>query len=143
MHACTVLNCSIISLSAYLPNVEEAILSRNNRILVLAFLIISAAYVTLYTVAAHDLASWGWTCRGTLGDATFLPFPTGPRGVLMDILAKMSPVDEFIYTHLIKTGALISISIFLWILATAYLLKAVLPLFWKSSSRQPVNPHAC
>jgi len=111
-----------------------AVLSRNNRVLILAFLIISAAYATLYTVAAHDLARWGWTCRGTLGDATFLPFPTGPRGVLMDIVAKMSPADEFIYTRLIKTGVLIGLSTFLWVLATAYLFKAVLPMFWKSSS---------
>ena len=104
-------------------------MSRNNRVLVLAFLIISAAYTTLYTVAAHDLASWGWACRGTLGDATFLPFPTGPQGVLMDVVAKMSPVDAFIYTYLIKTGALVGISLLLWILAATYLLKAFLPLF--------------
>ena len=116
-----------------------AVLSRSNRVLILAFLIISATYSTLYTVAAHDLARWGWTCRGTLGDATFLPFPTGPRGVLMDVIAKMGPADAFIYTRLIKTGALIGISLLLWILAIAYLLKAVLPLFWKSFSRPPVN----
>ena len=115
-------------------------MSRNNRVLVLAFLIISAVYATLYTVAAHDLASWGWTCRGTLGDATFLPFPTGPRGVLMDVVAKMNPVDEVIHAYLIETGALIGISIFLWILATAYVLKAVLPLFACIISQRLLRP---
>ena len=116
-----------------------AVLFRDRRVLIPTFLIVSAAYVTLYTMAAHDLARWGWACRGTLGDATFLPFPTGPRGVLMDVVAKMSPADEFIYTYLIKTGALVGVSLLLWILAAAYLLKAVLPLFWKSSSHIPVN----
>jgi len=95
----------------------------------LVLLVVLATYATLYTVAAHDLARWGWTCRGTLGDATFFPFPTGPRGVLMDVIAKMSPVDEFIYTYLIKTRILIGISILLWILATVYFFKVVLPLF--------------
>ena len=57
----------------------------------------------------------------------------------MDVMAKMSPADEFIYKYLIETGALIGISLLLWILAIAYLLKAVLPLFWKSFSRPPVN----
>ena len=105
----------------------------------LVLLVVLATYATLYTVAAYDLARWGWTCRGTLGDATFLPFPTGPRGVLMEVLAKMSPVDEFIYIYLIKTGILIGVSILLWILAAAYFLKAVLPLFWKPSSRPRIN----
>ncbi len=88
-------------------------------------LVVLAVYATLYTVAAHDLARWGWTCRGTLGDATFLPFPTGPRGVLMYVIAKMSPVDEFIYTYLIKTGILIGICILLWILAAVYFFKCM------------------
>lgn len=68
-----------------------------------------------------------------------MPFPTGPQGVLMDVMAKMSPSDEFIYAHLVRTGALVGISILLWILAAIYLLKVVLPLFWKSSSPTPVN----
>jgi len=84
------------------------------RVLLLLLLVTLAIYATLYTVAAHNLASWGWSCRGSQGDATFLPFPTGPRGVLMDVIAKMNPVDEFIYLYLIKTGALIVISISLW-----------------------------
>lgn len=95
----------------------------------LVLLVVLSTYATLYTVAANDLARWGWTCRGTLGDATFFPFPTGPRGVLMDVIAKMSPVDEFIYTYLIKTRILIGISILLWILAAVYFFKVVLPLF--------------
>lgn len=134
-----VLNCSIISLSSVFLTQRTAVLPKDRRVLISAFLIVSATYATLYTVAAHDLARWGWTCRGTLGDATFLPFPTGPRGVLMDVMAKMSPSDEFIYAHLIRTGALVGISILLWILAAIYLLKVVLPVFWKSSSLTPVN----
>lgn len=105
----------------------------------LVLLVVLATYATLYTVAAYDLARWGWTCRGTLGDATFLPFPTGLRGVLMDVLAKMSPVDQFIYMYLIKTGILIGISVLLWILATVYFFKAILPLFGKSDSRVQLN----
>ena len=55
----------------------------------------------------------------------------------MDVIAKMSPVDEFIYTYLIKTRILIGISILSGILAAVYFFKAVLPLFGKSDS------HAC
>jgi len=88
----------------------------NARVLLLALLVVLATYATLYTVAAYDLARWGWACRGTLGDATFLPFPMGPRGVLMDVIAKMSPVDEFIYLYLIKTGILVVVCVLLWIL---------------------------
>ncbi|MDI6905742.1 MAG: hypothetical protein QMD13_09735 [Candidatus Bathyarchaeia archaeon] len=99
------------------------------RVLVLAFLVILSAYASLFTVAAYDLARWGWTCRGTLGDATFLPFPRDPQGVLMHVIAQMNPVDEFIYIYLIRTGMLVVICLSLWILVAAYFFKAILPFF--------------
>ena len=102
-----------------------------------AFLVILATYVTIYTKAAYDLSRWGWTCRGSLGDATFLPFPTGPRGVLMDVIAKMSPVDGFIYLYLIKTGVLIVVCILLWVLVAVYFFKAILPLFRQKLTTKP------
>ena len=107
----------------------ESNLSITAKVLLLTFLIIMTVYATLYTVAAYDLARWGWTCRGSLGDATFFPFPTGPRGVLMDVIAKMSPLDEFIYLYLIKTGVLIVVCFSLWFFAAVYFFKTILPLF--------------
>jgi hypothetical protein len=46
----------------------------------------------------------------------------------MDILAKMSPVDEFIYFHLLKTGVLTVVCVSLWIIAAIYAFTAYLPL---------------
>ena len=47
------------------------------------------------------------------------------------MLAHMSPVDEFIYLYVIKTGILVVLSISLWILAAVYFFKAV-PLLFKT-----------
>jgi len=98
------------------------------RVSVFATLVILGIFMTLWTSAAHDLARWGWSARGSLSNATFLPFPTGPRGVLMDVLAKMSSVDEFIYLHLLKTGMLNAICVSLWALAVIYAFTVFLPL---------------
>jgi len=97
------------------------------KVSVFTALVILTSFMTFWTSAAYNLARWGWSARGTLGDATFLPFPTGPRGVLMDVIAKMSPVDEFIYLHLLKTGALTAVCVSLWVLAAVYAFKAFLP----------------
>lgn len=113
-------------------NVGGIKMSKCYKVLLLGLLVISATYATFFTVAAYDLAKWGWAYRGSLGNATFLPFPTGPRGVLMDVIAPMNPVDEFIYLYLIKTGILVVVCGLLWILAAVYLFKVILPLFRKN-----------
>jgi len=101
----------------------------------LVFLIALATYTTLFTVAAYNLVRSGWAVRGTLGDATFLPFPTGPRGTILNVPAIMSPVDAFIDRYLLKTGILIGICNLIWILTTAYFFKAILPLLRKEFER--------
>ena len=89
-------------------------MSTTTRILVFASLLVLAAFATLWTNAAYNLARWGWTVSGSLGDATFLPFPTPPRGVLAEVIVAMSPTDLFIYVHLLKTGALTALCLLLW-----------------------------
>ena len=89
-------------------------MSTTTRILAFASLLILAVFATLWTNAAYNLARWGWTVSGSLGDATFLLFPTPPRGVLAEIIVAMSPTDLFIYVHLLKTGALTALCLLLW-----------------------------
>lgn len=118
---------------------RELKLSIPYRVLIFLFLVILAIYLTLYTVSAYTVAEYAgrgyWTCRGSLGDPTFFPFPSGPRGVGMDVIGEMSLVDEFIYLYLIETGILIVLCASLWILAAVFFFRAILPLFkaWKVS----------
>jgi len=108
----------------------------------LAVLVALASYVTLYTVAAYDVARYAsrvdgaayWGCGR---DATFFPFPRDPRGVCLLALFKMNPVDEFIYLYMIETGMLIVISISLWILVAVYFGKSILPMLQIKLARKP------
>lgn len=50
----------------------------------------------------------------------------------MLVIASMSPVDEFIYSYLIRTGMLVVVCVLLWVLATVYSSKDVLHFFRKS-----------
>jgi len=105
------------------------------RVLLLAFLLTLASYVTLYTVAAYDVARYafredGAAYWGGVRGATFFPFPRvprGSRGVGLDFMIRMNPVDEFIYFYMIETRVLIVISISIWILVAVYFVKAILP----------------
>jgi len=115
--------------------------SITTKILVFSSLLILAVFVTTWTYAAYDLVTWGWRARGTLGDATFLPYPTGPRGVLLLDLARMSPVDEFIYVYLLETGALTALCLFLWAGVVFSAFKMFPSLLRKqSSTRQKIDP---
>jgi len=105
----------------------------------LVFLVTLATYATLYTMAAYQVAGmWAcggsvayWCCMGSIDNATFFPWPRGPLGICAEVITKMNPVDEFIYLYLIKTGILIVACVLLWILATVYFFKVILPLFRK------------
>ncbi|MEM3730462.1 MAG: hypothetical protein QW667_03035 [Candidatus Bathyarchaeia archaeon] len=95
-------------------------------------------YVALYTISAHYVADrWaldsGWRYAGTINDASFFPWPRGPKGILLPVITKMNPTDEFIYLYLIKTGILILICLGLWLLTIVYCFRAILPLIkaWK------------
>ena len=116
-------------------------MSITTKILVFSSLLILAVFVTTWTYAAYDLVTWGWRARGTLGDATFLPYPTGPRGVLLLVFARMSPVDEFIYVYLLETGALTALCLFLWAGVVFSAFKMFPSLLRKqSSTRQKIDP---
>jgi len=52
----------------------------------------------------------------------------------MDVLAKMNPTDEFIYVHLLKTGALTALCLLLWVSVVFFGVMTVPPLLRKRSS---------
>jgi hypothetical protein len=108
-----------------------------------AFLIVLATLATFYTLAAYRVASmwvcgggvaW-WCCRGTIGNATFFPWPGGPLGACLEVITKMDPVDEFIYLYLVKNWILIVVCVSLWVLAAVYFFKAILPLLRREVER--------
>ncbi len=106
-------------------------MSSTTRIVAFASLLILAAFATLWTNAAYSLARWGWTQMGSLGNATFLPFPTPPRGIFMETIVAMSPADEFIYVHLLETGALTGLCLLLWASVVFAAFMTILPLLRK------------
>jgi hypothetical protein len=118
-------------------------LSTRYRVLMFAFFVVLAAFATFYTLAAYRVAGmWAcggsaacWCCMGTIGNATFFPWPRGPLGVCAEVITKMDPVDQFIYLYLIRNGILIAVCVSLWILAFVYFFKATLPLFRKEPKR--------
>ncbi len=110
-------------------------MSTATRILAFVSLLILAVFLAIWTNAAYNLARWGWTVSGSLGDATFLPFPTPPRGVLAEIVVAMNPADEFIYVHLLKTGALAALCLLLWASAVFSAFKTIPPLVRRQVAR--------
>lgn len=124
---------------------EKRKMSIRYRVLLLAFLVTLASYVTLYTVAAYDVARYafredGAAYWGGVRGATFFPFPRVPRvprNVGLDFMVRMNPVDEFIYLYMIETGMLTVISISLWILVAVYFSKSILPMLQMKLIRKP------
>lgn len=115
-------------------------LSASNKILIFVFLAALSMYISLYTISAHHVAdrwvinaSWRYS-----GNMTFFPWPKGPQGILLPIITRMNPIDEFIYLYLIKTGILILVCLGLWATTIIYFFKAILPLIkaWKLTRSQ-------
>lgn len=94
----------------------------------------------LYTVSAHHIAD-KWTFGSNWrysGDMTFFPWPRDPQGILLPIITKMNPIDEFIYLYLIKNGVLILVCLGLGLFTVVYCFKAILPLIkaWRLTRSQ-------
>jgi len=98
--------------------------------LIFVFLIVLSIYTSLYTISAHHIANkWAYDTSWLYsGDMTFFPWPKEPQGILLPVITKMNPIDEFIYLHLIKTGILILICLGLWMLTAVYCFKIIPPL---------------
>jgi hypothetical protein len=105
----------------------------NKKVIVL-FLI--STILTVYTITVHVLASRHmyedpvstivyWT-SGPSG--SLFPWPKAPG--LLEIITLTNVVDSFIYRYLVKTQALVGLSIFLWIITGIYV-------FRRNKSAQP------
>ena len=121
----------------------ELKLSSGSRVLVLAFLVVSATSSTLYAWAAYRVSrrwacggSAAWCCMGSIDNATFFPWPRGPLGVCAEVITKMNPVDGFIYLDLIKNGVLLVVSVLLWGVVALYFFRSIKPLFRKAKYLQ-------
>ncbi|MGQ9552269.1 MAG: hypothetical protein ACUVUE_07575 [Candidatus Bathycorpusculaceae bacterium] len=90
-------------------------------ILVVLGLTIVSIYLTVYTLVAYAVATryiyedpngeviaWRTGPSGSL-----FPWPTEPG--MLEVLSKVNEVDLFIYRYFIKTWALASLSILMWI----------------------------
>ena len=84
---------------------------------------------TVYTITVHGLADRHlhedpvstivyWT-SGPSG--SLFPWPKVPG--LLEIITQTNEVDSFIYQYLVKTQALIGLSIFLWVITGIYVFR--------------------
>ncbi|MCW4038134.1 MAG: hypothetical protein NWF13_05300 [Candidatus Bathyarchaeota archaeon] len=84
---------------------------------------------TVYTITVHGLAD-----RHLHEDpvSTIISWTSGPSGSLfpwpkvpglLEIITQTNEVDSFIYQYLVKTQALIGLSIFLWVIAGIYIFR--------------------
>ncbi len=95
----------------------------NRLVLIVVVLALISTYLTVYTFEAHTIAArhiyedsesrisyWRSGPSGSL-----FPWPTRPGQ--LEVLTRINEVDLSIYTYLIKTWALIGLSILMWALA--------------------------
>jgi len=105
----------------------------NKKVIVL-FLV--SMVLTVYTITVHVLADRHfyedpvsaivyWT-SGPSG--SLFPWPKAPG--LLEIITQTNEVDSFIYQYVIKTQALIGLSIFMWVITGIYV-------FRRNKSPQP------
>ena len=95
------------------------------------------AYLTLYTVAAYNVARHVYEYEGIVfwrsaPGGSFFPWPREPGaglalegagGVFMRV--KLNEIDSFIYRYLIKSWVLLGLTILLWVGVSLYILKLV------------------
>ena len=110
------------------------------KVLLLAFLVILATYVTLYALEAHQVARYALkldntACWRYTPPGSFFPWPKEPGPCAA--LSKMSSMDQFIFLYFVETRILIVVSILSWILVAVYSVKSNLPLFRPKLTRKP------
>jgi len=93
--------------------------------MLLVVLSLVLTYLTLYTANAYSIAPhvldadtpvWRSAPSGS-----FFPWPKRPG--MLEILSEMNGVDKFIYLYLIKSWALVGVTILLWIVMVLYVLR--------------------
>jgi len=95
--------------------------SKTNKksIITIAILIILALVLTIYTSSAHFIASYVHENRGVLSWPTpgynFLPWPSSPTGIVIQILVPLNQTDLQYYNYIIQSGVLIVLTIIMWI----------------------------
>jgi hypothetical protein len=85
---------------------------------VLAAITSIATLATVYTAWAHYVAFHVFMDHGTLYWPTpgysFLPWPSTPTGIVIQVIWPLSQSDIQYYRYVIQTGALIVLTLLLW-----------------------------
>lgn len=91
----------------------------NRRKAVLAAIALIASLATVYTAWAHIVALHVFKDHGALYWPTpgysFLPLPSTPTGIVAQVIWPLSQSDIQYYQYLIQSGALIIITVLLWL----------------------------
>jgi hypothetical protein len=91
----------------------------NRRKVVLAAMASIASLATVYTVWAHIVALHVFEHHGALYWPTpgysFLPVPSTPTGIVVQVIWPLNVSDIQYYQYVIQTGALIIITVLLWL----------------------------
>jgi len=101
-------------------------MDRNN--VIIAVMILASLCVTVYTVETEKVAanfiyedSEGNVWWRTMPSGSLFPWPRGSGA--LPAISEVVGVDLFIYKYLIKTSALVILSILLWIVSAVLLTK--------------------
>ena len=121
-----VLKFRIIYVNACIVHRESMALDRRSALIIIV-LILASAYLTFYTMRAHTVARHVYEEEGAIvwrsgPSGSFFPWPMDPGP--LQVLSEMNAVDVFIYGYLIKSWALVGVTILLWVGLCLYIFKA-------------------
>ena len=87
---------------------------------VLVLLILISMFVTVYTFSAHFVALSVQEYEGTLvwptPGYTFLPWPTTPSGITIQVIEPLNQADVQYYRYIIGSGILITLTLLFWVI---------------------------
>ena len=92
-------------------------------------LVFISIYIAVYTFEAHTIAS-RYISSDSHGVVFWINGPSGslfpwPREPgMLEVLSKISDVDLFIYTYLIKTWILVGLSALAWVITVLFVYRA-------------------
>jgi hypothetical protein len=91
----------------------------NRRKVILAAITSITTLATVYTAWAYSVALYVFEYHGALYWPTpgysFLPWPSTPTGIVNQVIWPLSQSDIQYYQYMIQSGALIILSVLLWL----------------------------
>ena len=92
---------------------------RRKWVLITVILAVVSGYLSLYTVAAHDVADRyiiedesGEPWWKTMSEGSLFPWPH--ESGMLEAITKAGETDAFVYSYLLKTGGLFIITLITW-----------------------------